>query len=175
MTNNNINKAKNHLSSLLTEHKKTTTYDIESPGPGFGQVQTCCGIKQVELMTTTSPLDNWISICNTIIKKHKPCTDSFPLKTTTYRHGMCFVCHIFSYHPFYFDFHSARVIFYVFSGFYFWNVNRTPTWHLSKMFKVAFKDVSTKNSEPTYWTILFVMLKIYFIYKVAGKKYRRAI
>ena len=37
------------------------------------------------------------------------------------------------------------------------------------MFKVAFKDVSTKNSEPTYWTILFVMLKIYFIYKVAGK------
>jgi hypothetical protein len=46
------------------------------------------------------------------------------------------------------------------SSFYFWNVNRTPTWHLSKMFKVAFKDVSTKNSEPTYWTILFVMLKI---------------
>jgi hypothetical protein len=45
------------------------------------------------------------------------------------------------------------------------------------MFKVAFKDVSTKNSEPTYWTILFVMLKIYFIYKVhvAGKKSRRAI
>jgi hypothetical protein len=51
------------------------------------------------------------------------------------------------------------------SGFYFWNVNRTPMWHLSKMFKVAFKDVSTKNSEPTYWTILFVMLKIYFIKK----------
>jgi hypothetical protein len=86
-----------------------------------------------------------------------------------------FVCHMFSYHPFYFDFHSARVIFEVSSGFYFWNVNRTPTWHLSKMFKVAFKDVSTKNSEPTYWTILFVMLKIYFIYKVAGKKSRSAI
>ena len=77
-----------------------------------------------------------------------------------------FVCHMFSYHPFYFDFHSAPVIFDVSSGFYFWNVNRTPTWHLSKMFKVAFKDdVCTKNSEPTYWTILFVMLKIYFIYK----------
>jgi hypothetical protein len=71
-----------------------------------------------------------------------------------------FACHMFSYHPFYFDFHSARIIFDVSSGFYFWNVNRTPTWHLSKMFKVAFKDVSTKNSEPTYWTILFVMLKI---------------
>jgi hypothetical protein len=38
-----------------------------------------------------------------------------------------FVCHIFSYHPFYFDFHSARVIFDVSSGFYFWNVSRTPT------------------------------------------------
>jgi hypothetical protein len=86
-----------------------------------------------------------------------------------------FVCHMFSYHPFYFDFHSARVIFDVSSGFYFWNVNRTPTWHLSKMFKVAFKDVSTKNSEPTYWTILFVMLKIYFIYKVAWKKSRKTI
>ena len=83
--------------------------------------------------------------------------------------------HMFSYHPFYFEFHSARVIFEVSFGFYFWNVNRTPTWHLSKMFKVAFKDVSTKNSEPTYWTILFVMPKIYYIYKIRGKKYRRAI
>jgi hypothetical protein len=53
-----------------------------------------------------------------------------------------FVCHMFSFHPFYFDFHSARVIFDVSSGFYFWNVNRNPTWHLSKMFKVAFKNVS---------------------------------
>ena len=83
--------------------------------------------------------------------------------------------YMFSYDPFYFDFHIARFIFDVSSGFYFWNVNRTQTWHLSKMFKVAFKDVSTKNSEPTYWTILFVMLKIYFIYKVAGKKSRSAI
>ena len=84
-----------------------------------------------------------------------------------------FVCHVFSYHPFYFDFHSARIIFDVSSGFYLWNVNRTPTWHLSKMFKVAFKDVSTKNCEPTYWTILFVMLKIYFISKVAGTKIQK--
>ena len=43
------------------------------------------------------------------------------------------------------------------------------------MLKFAFKDASTKNSEPTYWTVLFVMLKIYFIYKVAEKKSRRAI
>jgi hypothetical protein len=83
--------------------------------------------------------------------------------------------YMFSYHPFYFDFHSARVIFDVSSDFFFWNLNRTPTWHLSKMSKVAFKDVSTKNSEPTYWTILFVMLNIYFIYKVSGKKSRSAI
>jgi hypothetical protein len=26
------------------------------------------------------------------------------------------------------------------------------------MLKFAFKDASTKNSEPTYWTVLFVML-----------------
>ena len=83
--------------------------------------------------------------------------------------------YMFSYHPFYFDFHSARVIFDVSSRFYFWNLNRTPTWHLSKMFNVAFKDVNIKNCEPTYWTILFVILKIYFIYKVAGKNSRRAI
>ena len=38
-----------------------------------------------------------------------------------------FVCHMFSYHPFYSDFHSVRIIFDVSSGFYFWNVNRTPT------------------------------------------------
>jgi hypothetical protein len=46
---------------------------------------------------------------------------------------------------------------------------------VKKMLKFAFKDVSTKNSEPTYWTILFEMLKIYFIYKEAGKKSWRAI
>jgi hypothetical protein len=43
------------------------------------------------------------------------------------------------------------------------------------MIKFTFKDVSTKNSKPTYWTILFVMPKMYFIYKVAGKKCRRVI
>jgi hypothetical protein len=62
---------------------------------------------------------------------------------------------------------TVRIIFDVSFGFHLWNVNRTTTWHLWKMLKFAFKDVSTKNSEPTYWTILFVMLKIYFIYKVA--------
>jgi hypothetical protein len=71
-----------------------------------------------------------------------------------------FVCHLFSFYPFY---------------FYLWNINRTTAWHLYKMLKFAFKDVSTKNSEPTYWTLLFAILKIYFIYKVAGKKSRRAI
>jgi hypothetical protein len=33
--------------------------------------------------------------------------------------------YVFSYHPFYFDFHSVRIIFDVSSGFYLWNVNKT--------------------------------------------------
>jgi hypothetical protein len=70
-----------------------------------------------------------------------------------------FVCHLFSFYPFYFNFHSARIIFDVFSGFYLWNINKTTGWHLWKMLKFVYKDASTKNSEPTYWTILFVMLK----------------
>jgi hypothetical protein len=41
-----------------------------------------------------------------------------------------FVCHLFSFYPFYFDFHSARIIFDMSSDFYLWNVNRTTTWHL---------------------------------------------
>jgi hypothetical protein len=41
----NINKAKNHLSSPLTEHKKTTTSDVEKPGLDLRQSQTCSGIK----------------------------------------------------------------------------------------------------------------------------------
>ena len=36
-----------------------------------------------------------------------------------------FVRHLFSWYPFYFDFHSARIIFYVSSGFYLWNINNT--------------------------------------------------
>ena len=61
---------------------------------------------------------------------------------------------------------------------YFWRVfrflfmERKQDYNVTsvkKMLKLAFKDVSTKNSEPIYWTILFVMLKIYFIYKEAGK------
>ena len=43
-----------------------------------------------------------------------------------------FVCHLFSFYPFYFDFHSTRIIFDVSSGFYLWNVNRTTMWHLKK-------------------------------------------
>ena len=35
-----------------------------------------------------------------------------------------FVCHLFSFYPFYFDFHSARIIFDVSSGFYLWNINK---------------------------------------------------
>jgi hypothetical protein len=36
-----------------------------------------------------------------------------------------FVRHLFSWYPFYFDFHSARIIFDMSSGFYLWNINNT--------------------------------------------------
>jgi hypothetical protein len=53
----------------------------------------------------------------------------------------------------------------------YWHLNfllliaPTRGWHLciSHIWRLG---VSTKNSEPTYWTILFVMPKMYFIYKV---------
>jgi hypothetical protein len=41
-----------------------------------------------------------------------------------------FVRHLFSFYPFYFDFHSARINFDVSSGFYLWNINKTTAWHL---------------------------------------------
>ena len=37
---------------------------------------------------------------------------------------------LFSFYSFYFDFHSARIIFDVSSGFYLWNINKTTAWHL---------------------------------------------
>ena len=35
----------NHLSSRITEYKKTTTHCIVNPGSDLGQTQTCGGIK----------------------------------------------------------------------------------------------------------------------------------
>jgi Ca2+-dependent lipid-binding protein len=44
----------------------------------------------------------------------------------TYIVTVCvFVRHLFSFYPFYFDFHSARIIFDMSSGFYLWNINNT--------------------------------------------------
>ena len=47
MVNNptNINKTNKHLSSQLTERKKTATSDVGIPGPGLGQVQKYGGVK----------------------------------------------------------------------------------------------------------------------------------
>ena len=42
-----------------------------------------------------------------------------------YRHVCVFVCHLFSFYPCYFDFHSAGIIFDVSSGIYLWNINKT--------------------------------------------------
>jgi hypothetical protein len=50
----NINKTNNILSFQLNSlnTKKTTTYDIGSPGPGFGQAQQCGEIKPVNGIPT---------------------------------------------------------------------------------------------------------------------------
>jgi hypothetical protein len=54
MVNNstNINKINNHLSSLLTEHKKNMTYDVGNPDSGIGQAQKCGGVKPVNGIPT---------------------------------------------------------------------------------------------------------------------------
>jgi hypothetical protein len=50
MVNNstNINKTNNHLSPQLTEHKKTTKYDVEHRGPALGQAHKCSGVKPIK-------------------------------------------------------------------------------------------------------------------------------
>ena len=49
MVNNstNINKTNVCLSPQLTEHKKTTTYDVGNPGHGLEQTQQYVGVKPV--------------------------------------------------------------------------------------------------------------------------------
>ena len=44
---NNINKANNHLSPKLTEHKNTMTYDVRNPHPGLERVYICGRVKPV--------------------------------------------------------------------------------------------------------------------------------
>ena len=93
----------------------------------------------------------------------------------TYRPGICFrMLYVFV---------SSILFWFPHCTLYFWRVfrflflERKQDSNVTAVKNVqgSFKDVSTKNSEPTYWAILFVMVKIYFIYKVAGKKSRRAI
>ena len=135
-------------------------------------------LKNVVLHEIYSKKSQWPNTFGTSLYLIALVTD---ITTFLYMYKACivtvcvFVRHLFSWYPFYFDFHSARIIFDVSSGFYLWNINNTKADICKKMIKFTFKDVSTKNSEPTYWTILFVMPKMYFIYKVAGKKSRRAI
>ena len=51
MVNNstNIDKANNHLSPYLTEHKNkgTMTDDVQNPGPSFRQAQKCGRVKSL--------------------------------------------------------------------------------------------------------------------------------
>lgn len=45
------------------------TYDVESPGPGMAQAQTCGGANSVNGGTNSPHLDNWTSNDNTHINK----------------------------------------------------------------------------------------------------------
>ena len=70
MVNNSTKiKMNNRLSPQLLNIEKTTTYDVGNPGPCLGQAQQCGGVKPVNGIPT--PVDNWISNCNTYIKKKK--------------------------------------------------------------------------------------------------------
>jgi hypothetical protein len=92
-------------------------------------------------------LDSYLKIqilldCSVLLNYDNPvCKDKLLLKQLTQLESQCrrfiyivtvcvFVPHLFSWYPFYFDFHSARIIFYVSSGFYLWNINKTTAWHL---------------------------------------------
>jgi hypothetical protein len=53
MINNsiNINKTSNHFSRQSNEHtKKNTTYDVENPGSGLIQAQTCGALSNYWLL-----------------------------------------------------------------------------------------------------------------------------
>ena len=73
-----------------------------------GVIQVVCGIGQVPIWSSDLKLLPKIEQCDILIVT------------------VCvFVRHLFSFYPFYFDFHSARIIFDVSSGFYLWNINKT--------------------------------------------------
>ena len=69
-----------------------------------------------------------------------------------------FVRHLFSRYPFYFDFHSARIIFDVSSGFYLWNINNTKADICKKMIPSCyrfscyyrFSDIAINSVNPPF-------------------------
>ena len=65
----NSNKTNNHLLPQNTERHKTTTYEVESTGHGWGPPQKCGGVKPVDGIPNPSPLDNGIYNRNTYINK----------------------------------------------------------------------------------------------------------
>ena len=46
----NINKANNHLSNEIIEHKKY--HDVKHPGPGFEQAQKCIGVNPINVISS---------------------------------------------------------------------------------------------------------------------------
>jgi hypothetical protein len=58
---NTIYRTNNHLSPEITEHKKTTTYDVGNSAPCFGQAQNWGGVKLINVIIIL-PTYNSISI-----------------------------------------------------------------------------------------------------------------
>jgi hypothetical protein len=85
-----------------------------------------------------------------------------------------FVCHRFSYHPFYFDFHSARVIFDVSSGFYFWiilHLNKITECLKMTTFKIVFTFDVFFIAETTMHCIYFDFHSARIIFDVSSGFY----
>jgi hypothetical protein len=55
----NINKTNKHLSPSLTEHKKTSTYDVWNPGLAWDRHINVAGLNRF-IVSQPSPFDNWI-------------------------------------------------------------------------------------------------------------------
>ena len=92
MDNNSTSPISTNLRSPLTfthwtQNKETTTHNVGNPFPGLDRHKNMVGLNWL-MGLQHSPLDNWISNGNTYTGKHnkrkKNCTDSLPLKKTTY-------------------------------------------------------------------------------------------
>jgi hypothetical protein len=94
-----------------------------------------------------------------LYKQRHISVSSFVYKYDQWPHDSHQLClssrYVFSYHPFYFDFHSAHIIFDVSSGLYFWNVNRLKM----TTFKIVFTFDGFFSAETTCtarWHVFYI-------------------